>query len=256
MVVILAQIKICLWGTQVKHHVELTVIAAGLALSSAAAQAVTVTAADLQSFATGAQSSAVVSGVHFQAVGGKLDAKTVAGFLGIGVSGHTKGEIDLGESIKASWGTPQLLTSFSVSFLYNGPEFGDVNEVAKVSLTGAHGIYGTLTAISDTQAKWQLFSASNVALGSASFISAISPAEAGGAGVWTVNNPFGSYLGTGVKFSALPGACRVGACYDQSDYAFSSLTTAAPIPEPSSYIMLAAGLVAVGGLMLGRRRRN
>lgn len=239
-----------------KRLIEMTALAAGLVLTSVAAQAVTVTAADLQPFAHGTKSNVIVNGVHFNAVGGKLDAKAVDGYLGIGVSGGPNaGEIDLGESIKASWGAPQMLTSFSVAFLYNGPEFGDVNEVAKLSLTGAQGLYGTLTAVTDTQAKWQLFSASNVAIGAATFVSAVSPADATGAGVWTVNNPFASHVGTGVKFSAVPGLCGVGRCFNQSDYAFASLSVAA-VPEPGSYAMLAAGLVTVGGLMLRRRQRN
>ncbi len=237
-----------------KRLIKLSAVAAGWLLGSVAAQAVTVTSTDLLPFANGTTSNVTVNGVHFNAVGGQFDSKLVAGYLGIGVNGKTDGEIDIGESIKASWGGPQTLSSFSVALLFNGPEFGDVNEVAKVSLTGAHGVYGKLTAVSDTQATWQLFSASNVALGAASFINAVSPADATGAGVWTVINPFANYVGTGVKFSALPGVCGVGSCTDQSDYAFFSLTTA--IPEPGSYSMLAAGLVAVGGLMARRRSRQ
>ncbi|WP_374593724.1 hypothetical protein [Aquabacterium sp.] len=242
-----------------KRLIKLSAVAAGWLLGSMAAQAVTVTSADLQSFADGSTSNVTVNGVHFNAVGGKLDAKSVAGYLGIGVTGKaadkTAGEINIGESIRASWGAPETLSSFSVAFLYNGPEFGDVNEVAKVALTGANGIYGKLTAVSDTQAKWQLFSASNVALGAASFVNAVSPADASGAGVWTVVNPFANYVGTGVKFSALKGACGVGDCTDQSDYAFFSLTTAA-VPEPGSFSMLVVGLLAVSGLVLYRRPRD
>lgn len=234
----------------------MTALAAGLALASTAAQAVTVTAADLQPFVDGYTSSITANGVQFDAVGGNFSTKTVAGYLGIGVDGSpTLGEIDLNESVSASWAGSQALTSFSVAFLYNGPEFADVQETAKISLAGTQGIYGLLTAVSDTQATWQLFNASNVALGAASFISAVSVADETGAGVWTVVNPFANYVGTGVKFSAVQGACGVGDCFNPSDYALYSLTTAA-IPEPGSYSMLAAGLAAVGGLMLRRRQRD
>lgn len=227
-------------------------VLAGALFASVAAHAVTVTSADLQPYAHGTTSSVLVNGVSFQALGGKLDSKLVAGYLGIGVSGHTAGEIDIGEAIKASWGSAQKVSSFSVAFLFNGPEFGDVNEVAKVNLTGsANGVYGKLTAVSDTQAKWQLFNSSNVALGSASFVNAVSSATAGAAGVWTVTDPFTNYAGTGMKFSALEGVCGSKKCFDQSDFAFYSLTTT--IPEPGSYAMLGTGLFSVGFLMQRRR---
>jgi hypothetical protein len=228
-------------------------LAAGL-LASVAAHAVTVTSTDLKPYANGTKSTVTVNGVTFQSQGGKIDSKKMAGYLGIGVHGDTNGEIDLGESLKASWSTLQTVSSFSVAFLFNGPEFGDKNETAKVSLLGStSGIYGKLTAVSDTQAKWQLFNSSDVALGSASFISAISPATAKGAGVWTVTDPFASYAGSGVKFSALQGLYDSGKkCFEPSDFAFFGLSTAA-IPEPGSYSMLSTGLFAVGFLMQRRR---
>ncbi len=223
----------------------------GLMLASVAAQAVTVTSADLLPYADHTTSSVLVNGVSFQALGGKFDSKTVAGFTGIGVDYGVDGEINRGEAIKASWGSDQQVSSFAVAFLFNGPEFGDVNEVAKIKLTGAN-VYGKLTAISDTQATWQLFSNSNVALGAASLINAVSPATDVGAGVWTVSDPFAGYVGSGLKFSSLPGICGAGnSCFDQSDFAFYSLTTA--IPEPGSYAMLSTGLFAVGFLMQRRR---
>lgn len=231
-------------------------IAAGLTLTSMAAQAVTVTAADLLPYANGTTPTTIVNGVIFQALGGNFDSRTVAGYTSIGVDYGVPGEINRGEAIVAGWGLSQQVASFSVALLFNGPEFGDVNEVARVQLAGTD-VYGKLTAVADTQATWQLFNASSdESLGAASFVSAVSPATQDGAGVWTVNNPFANYVGTGLSFSTLPGVCGAGnSCWDQSDYAFSALSTAA-VPEPSSYAMFGVGLVAVAGLMLRRRSQS
>lgn len=231
-------------------------VASGLMLASTAAQAVTITSADLLPNANNTTNSILIDGVTFKSYGGLFDNKTVAGYLGIGVGSGTAGEINLGEAVRALWTGQQEVTSITLSALFNGPEWGDVNEVAKVKLLGS-GIYGTLTATGDTQATWQLYSSSNVALGAAVLIDAVSPATQDGAGVWTINDPFAGYVGKGLKFTALPGVCGFGnSCYDQSDYSLFSLSISPAVPEPSSYALFGAGLAAMGGLLVARRNRG
>jgi len=195
-------------------------------------------------------------GVSFSSVGGAIDAKAgFAPYTGAGVSGLTAGEIDPGESITGSFATPGQFSFFQLMVLFDGPEYNDTEEIAKVTATlfGGGTLVGTLSTdyISDANgltAYWSL----------PGTVSNISPATASGAGVWRVDNPFGSALITDLKFESvsnlLPGGeCpNSGGCTNDSDYAIESLGYE-PVPEPGTLLLIGSGLL---GLTRVRRRRS
>lgn len=55
-----------------------------------------------------------------------------------------------------------------------------------------------------------------------------------------------------LDFTAVTGLCGTGDCDSQSDYGIKLITVA--VPEPESYAMLLAGLLAVGWIVRRRQR--
>ena len=181
------------------------------------------------------------------------------GYQGIGVSplGHvserTPGEIDIGESVNASFSKGIFITSFSLGLLFDGPEYKDVNEVAQVKVGYLDGTYGTftLTAKGATTAIWS---------GTGSFVSNLSPAKDSKGGAWQVSNPFGNVRVTSLSFGAVAGmsaatGCGTGhhytACTNQSDYTLLNITA---VPEPETYAMMLIGLFGIG--FVARRKQS
>jgi hypothetical protein len=178
--------------------------------------------------------------------GGTTDAnfqkKTQAGYTGVGVAGgRTAGEIDLNETIAGTFSELSHIDSMTLGLLFDGPEYGDVNEVAAVSVfNGTSWLKGTLTAISTTIAQWSFG-------GSTTNITATSPSSNGLGAVWTIANPFANTATNSIVFGAQQGVCGKagGACNNQSDYTLNQLAYSA-VPEPSTVALLAAGLVVLG----------
>lgn len=226
------------------------IAAAALLTLTGMAQAVTVNGSQF----TNGLNSQTINGVNFTAVGGSFEKKAAGPVMGVGISSTTSGEIDIdGEAIRASFSAlgAQHVDSFTLGLLYNGPEYNDVLEVAKVTVNGNQHYYLKATATEDV-AQWFK---GNTLLGNLNYTHGT---QAGVGAVVKVNNPFGNLAVTSVRFSAVAGVDldRCGKygrsdCTNQSDYNLVQLATA-PIPEPGTYTMLLAGLMAVG--FVARRR--
>jgi len=215
---------------------KLTALVA-VSLACSAAQAITYT--------TPAIKSGAASGATFTAVGGSLVIKNVWGVTGVGVSGgRTSDEIDIGEKIIATFAQPAYVTGIQLSYLYDGPEFADVQERAKITATFADLTTATYTLV----AKYNSTYTWN---GLGSVLGPVSNTDANG-GAWSLTNPFGHHAIKSLSFTAAEGSCGYGACTNQSDYALRSITTA-PIPEPETYALMLAGLGCVG--FIARRRK-
>jgi len=187
-----------------------------------------------------------VNGVTFSSAPGDFIVKNLNGFSGLGVTGGRTGdEIDIGETVTMSFAA-QVVSDFSVAFLYNGPEFGDWREIAQVTAYNGAAILGiyTLTVGNDGAIPGATWSGA----GSVSNLSL--PTDAGGASWRVLGNPFGDAAITGLQFTALASGLCQSTCDNQSDYALSSVNA---IPEPETYALMIAGL---GALSLVTRRRK
>jgi hypothetical protein len=165
-------------------------------------------------------------------VGGSLQTKTLNGETGLGVSNGTSGEIDVNEAIDGAFSSDVTLDAFRILFIYNGPEFGDPNEVAQVTVNGSTA--GTLTVNGENTAVWSLPGAS---------VSNCGDTTAAGTGCFLVTNPFGNTAVSNIAFTALHSATGTAPITSDSDYSLSRVDVT-PVPEPASLMLFGMGIAA------------
>jgi hypothetical protein len=192
-----------------------------------------------------------IGGVTFASASGNFKTKTAGtpSISGLGVTGGRTGdEIDIRETITMSWVGALQIKQFSVGVLYNGPEFGDWAETAKVkAYNGATLLFTGLLQVDATGTTGASFNGTGYGT-----VTNLSPATASGGGGWRVDNPFGNAQVDKLVFTALTSTLCAPqqSCTNQSDYTLSSVTA---VPEPGTYAMLLAGLGALG--FMAKRRK-
>ncbi len=164
---------------------------------------------------------------------GTLGFKTVAGWTGLGVNGGYSGaEIDIGEWLQLNFTQPQVLSELTLAFLFDGPEFGDPNEIA--ILSDGVNTY-SLKATGANTATWT----------GSGLVENLSPATSSGAAVWRITNPFGNAPVSTVRFS--PSEQIAGGGQD-SDFSLQGFS----VPDTGSTLILFG--LALGGFAVFTRR--
>lgn len=178
--------------------------------------------------------------------------KTQAGITGVGIAGgRTNDEIDIGETLTGTFSKEVIVSSINLALLFDGPEYNDVKEVAKILVNFADGdadVY-YLTATGVHTAAWT---------GEGSVASIGSGAVNGGTGAWQLSNPFGFRSVDSIVFTAFTppkgySKSHCHGCSNQSDYTFVNMTVI-PVPEADTSAMMFAGLLLMGGLATRRMK--
>ena len=219
-----------------------TLATAILAISMVgASQAATITAQDFDDGTTG--------DFEFEA-DNDLKTRTLNGLKGLGIDQGTDGEIDIGVDNEVKFsrtdGASFGLASTSLAFLYDGPEFGDVQERAEITGKFAAGgqseviVENVYTNDDDTDFKLSVDGSIDNTL-----ITGFK-SNRGSPGRVDLGAIFGNQSLDSITYSAINGPnCGDGNCNNNSDYSIASITTKA-VPEPGTLSILGIGLAGLG----------
>jgi hypothetical protein len=185
-------------------------LAATLPSGAARAQESTrIDAAALEAEGCFGQAACEAEGVQLSVSGGTIAKKTLNGATGFGVSGGASGpEIDIGETLFVDAGDPRGVRAIKFLFLFNGPEFGDKAEIARVVADGTAYTLAVANKADDASAAWS----------GPGTVSKCGATTASGTGCFVVTNPFPAAVGQ-LAFSAVSGGAPFsGTGTNNSDY--------------------------------------
>lgn len=195
--------------------VRAAVGAAGLAVmvlpGAASAQETTrIDASALQSAGCFGQAACEVEGVQLSVSSGTIVSKVLNDATGFGVSGGASGpEIDIGETLNFDAGEARNVLEIQFLFLFNGPEFGDKAERAKVIADGTDYTLSVGRTTDDAPATWS----------GPGTVSKCGATTASGTGCFKVTNPFPAAVSELAFTAATGGTPFSGAGTNNSDYA-------------------------------------
>jgi hypothetical protein len=156
------------------------------------------------------QPACEVEGVQLSVSSGTIARKVATGATGFGVSGGAAGsEIDIGETLSVDVGDARNITEIKFLFLYNGPEFSDKAEKARVTADGTSYTLSVANDADDAAASWSAPGATVTKCGATT---------SSGTGCFVVTNPFPAAVGQ-LAFSAISGTTPFsGSGTGNSDY--------------------------------------
>jgi len=177
------------------------------------------------------------AGTTFSATGGALVVDTKNSLTFLGVTGGGAGtEISPFQSVEVTFDKPAIFKSLTLGLLFNGPEYGDNNEIA-ASLTNGSDLF-ELRLVGEDAAKWYLN-------GAYLFDVPGVGTQNGGFGLFKINNPFG---GIGVNtLSLYPYPYGAG----NVDFGLVAFST---VPDAGTTVAL-LGTALLGLAAMARRRR-
>lgn len=226
------------------RKIVLGALVAGLVGLSAAAEATTITGAQLAAACNAVSSCSPVGGVTITSSPGTMSGNNLNGLEGIGINGLTAGEIDAGEFLTIAFASPVSLNAFTLGAFFNGSEFNDENERGFVRVLFADG----------TSQEFQFdVIGENAAVINGGFGAVVTNCGATtdtGSGCFTFgNNPLSNRLVSRLVFTAADKPSTGPTGSNNSDYFFAGLTYTipdAPIPVPGAIPLLLSGLAALG----------
>ncbi len=141
------------------------------------------------------RSACTLDGATLSTSGGSLSKKLHNGVTGFGVNGGPSGgEIDIGEKLRVEFDQARPVVALKILFLYNGPEFGDRAEKARVVADGVSYTLSTRNDKDDAEADWS----------GPGTVTKCGATTASGTGCFTVTDPFPGAVRK-LEFTAIPG---------------------------------------------------